>query len=276
MTTFPPATDSGDSDGAVRAHSLAELVAASLRERIVVGELADGAVLPKQEDLLVEFGVSKPSLREALRILEAEGLVQVRRGKVGGAVVRRPRVDSAAAMMEQVLRSMEVSATDVVEALRGIEPVCAGLCARRADRATEVLPRLRAVHQEAWAAVGDLRAYIEHARRFHEALVAGCGNQTMIVLIGSLETICSEDSALWVDQRLAHEARHGHIDGPIADVAYREQGLEDHATILALIADGDAEGAEREARRHALARGSWVETPPQAARRPRSGGRADG
>ena len=67
---------------------LAEQVADELRRRILGGELADGSVLPKEDELLLEFPVSKPSLREAMRILEAEGLLRVRRGKLGGAVVR--------------------------------------------------------------------------------------------------------------------------------------------------------------------------------------------
>jgi DNA-binding FadR family transcriptional regulator len=242
--------------GAVRPLSLAELVADSLREQIVGGELADGDVLPKQEDLIAEFGVSKPSLREALRILEAEGLVQVRRGKFGGAVVRRPRVGNAAATIELVLRSMDASSSDVVQALQGIEPVCAGLCARRPDRATEVVPRLREVHDRALAALDDLRSYTTLARRFHEELVATCGNQTMILLMGALETICSADSALWIDRLLTEEA--GAI--PIDDAEYRRVGLEDHAEVLACIDAGDVEGAETAARRHVHARGNWGAT----------------
>jgi DNA-binding FadR family transcriptional regulator len=239
---------------AVRPASVAELVADRLRERIVVGEIEDGAILPKQEQLLAEFGVSKPSLREALRILEAEGLVQVRRGKYGGAVVRRPQAGSAALVMETVLRSLDTGADDVVEALRRIEPVCAGLCAARPDRAGQVLPRLRAVHDEAWEAVDDLRAYTRLARRFHEELVAACGNQTMILVVGSLERLCSEDSALWIDARIDEAGAQGVIDAQIADAGYRRAGLADHDLLLELIETGDQEGAEQVARRHAVGR----------------------
>ena len=67
------------------------MVAGTLRRRILDGELEDGSWLPKQEDLIDEFGVSKPSMREAMRILETEGLLTVQRGNVGGAVVHTPR-----------------------------------------------------------------------------------------------------------------------------------------------------------------------------------------
>ena len=63
---------------------LAELIASELREQILNGVHTNG-LLPKQDDLVAMFGVSAPPLREALRILEGEGLITVRRGKVGGA-----------------------------------------------------------------------------------------------------------------------------------------------------------------------------------------------
>src|SRR5262245_56820656 len=59
------------------------MIAGVLRNRIVNGELEDGKVLPKHQDFLIEFGVSLPSLREAMRILETEGLISERRGNRG-------------------------------------------------------------------------------------------------------------------------------------------------------------------------------------------------
>src|ERR1700755_1275124 len=87
-----------DSNPRIQLHQprLAEMVAALLRERILSGALRDGDPLPRQEDLLKEFGISKPSLREALRILEAEGLITVRRGNRGGALVHVPEAGHAA------------------------------------------------------------------------------------------------------------------------------------------------------------------------------------
>src|SRR4051794_13103182 len=92
----------------LRQPRLAEMVAAVLRDRIVSGELEDGAMLPKQEDLLAEFRISPPPMREALRILETEGLITVRRGNTGGAIVHRPQPGKAAYMMGLVLQSRAV------------------------------------------------------------------------------------------------------------------------------------------------------------------------
>lgn len=236
------ASDAADRGTAVRSQSLAEIVAGKLRDRIIRGDLADGDLLPKQEDLLVEFGVSKPSVREALRILETEGLISVRRGKLGGAVVHRPRADNAAYVIELVLRSKNVSMEDVATALRHVEPICAALCASRPDRKETVLPRLRAVHEEAEANLDDVLRYTQLARRFHEELVAGSGNETIILVIGALEQVWSAHAEVWAGEQGS--------ESPVHDRAFREHGQADHDLLLRLIERGDADAAAREARQH--------------------------
>src|SRR5262249_56086363 len=73
-----------------RSREKPERIADELRAMIVTGKLRDGDSLGRESDLVDRFGVSRPSLREALRILEAEGLVSVVRGVRGGVVVRQP------------------------------------------------------------------------------------------------------------------------------------------------------------------------------------------
>ena len=213
---------------------LAEQVADELRRRILRGELADGSILPKEDQLLLEFPVSKPSLREAMRILEAEGLLRVRRGKLGGAVVRRPNAANVAYTVGLVLGSQEVGLSDVGNALLQVEPACARLCAQRADRARTVVPQLREVHAEAVEAVEDLLEVTSASRRFHESLVALCGNQTMIILAGALEMLWSAHETSW-SSRVA--------DGSIVPIDERLAVLEDHLQVINAIDDGDARRA---------------------------------
>ena len=73
-----------------RSREKPEQIADELRSLIVSGELAEGDSLGREPDLVERFGVSRPSLREALRILEAEGLITVVRGVLGGVVVHQP------------------------------------------------------------------------------------------------------------------------------------------------------------------------------------------
>jgi GntR family transcriptional regulator, transcriptional repressor for pyruvate dehydrogenase complex len=226
----------------LRRPRLAELVADELRSRITRGTLRDGDLLPKLEELIEEFQVSKPSLREALRILETEGLVTVRRGNVGGAIVHAPGHRDAGYMIGLVLESRNVPMEDLAGAIRRVEPICAALCAGRHDRLAAVLPRLRAIQEEMRHHRRDDIAFARCGRQFHEALVALCGNETMKVIVGALEAVWSAREREWA--RRASSRR----SFPAADT--RDAGLRAHDRLLVLIESGDAAGAARVALRH--------------------------
>ena len=221
---------------------IAEIVADGLRQRILSGDLDDGAMLPKQEELLAEFGVSPPSIREALRILETEGLITVQRGNVGGAVVHRPQAAKAAYMMGLVLQSRGVSLSVLVNAMRKLEPACAAECALRADRATTVLPRLRAVLDHGLEIINDADAFIGTARKFHIELVAACGNEAMSLVVGALESLWSAQ----VSTLARDTSRHGSF----SDVSIRQSMADEHERLYRLIAEGDARGVEQAMRDH--------------------------
>src|SRR6478672_4278028 len=82
--------DAVSASAAVRSPKTAELVAGTLRRMVVDGQLKDGDFLPNEAELMAHFGVSRPTLREAVRVLESERLVEVRRGSRTGARVRVP------------------------------------------------------------------------------------------------------------------------------------------------------------------------------------------
>ena len=221
----------------VRPPRVAEIVAQTLRQRIVSGVLADGDLLPKQEELLAEFGVSPPAIREAFRILETEGLVTVVRGNVGGAIVHVPQAETAAYMLGLVLQSRGAALTDLMEGMRRLEPVCAAQAAMRPDRGTTVLPRLRENIDDSMAAIDDPNRFIGLARDFHTILVAHCGNETMALVVGSLER-------LWTAQVDAL-ARHNEVHGTFADRSVRLSLAHEHERIYRAIEEGDALGVER-------------------------------
>jgi len=224
----------------LRQPRVANLVAERLRDRILGDEQA--SALPKQDDLLEEFGVSMPSIREALRILETEGLVTVQRGKTGGAVVRRPTPANAAYMLALVLQSQKVGVDDVAGALRAFEPACAALAAERADRATSVVPQLRARIESSRAVLHQPDEYMHQARLFHEELVAACGNRTTILVVGALESLWSSH----VDELARRPAKLGSFEA----LATRKQSVAEHVALVDAIEQGDAGLAERLAREH--------------------------
>jgi GntR family transcriptional repressor for pyruvate dehydrogenase complex len=224
---------------------LAEMVADVLRERIVTGVLQDGDLLPRQEDLLDEFAVSRPPLREALRILEAEGLITVRRGNRGGAIIHAPHANNAGYSIGLVLKAQQVSLTDVGDALGYLEPLCASLCAGREDRETNVLPQLRALHEAATAAVDDQLEYTRIQRQFHEELVGACGNQTLKLVVGALESLWSRQEQEWAETVASQ--------GGFPAKESRLEGLRAHERLLQLIEQGETEEVSTVARRHLAA-----------------------
>lgn len=218
---------------------LAEQVADHLRRRILSGELADGQVLPKEEALRDNYDVSKPTFREAMRILEAEGLLRVRRGKLGGAVVHRPTAHNVAYTFGQVLAAEQVTIEQVAVALRHLEPACVSLCAQRPDRGVAVVPELRRIQAGYEAAIDDQVAAVAWSREFHEALVRLCGNPPLTIAAIALERVWSTHERGWAS-RIAES-------NPV-DVAEREAAGREHARLIDLIEAGDAtEAAARSA-----------------------------
>ena len=130
MALVNPSRDAGsvfNGDGGrvgqrVRVPKTAELVAAHLRRQIVRNELHEGDALPPEAVLMAQFGVSRPTLREAFRVLEAEGLISVRRGAHGGARVHTPDVDVAARYAGLVLEHRGATLSDVYEAAGLLDP----------------------------------------------------------------------------------------------------------------------------------------------------------
>lgn len=213
---------------------IAEQVADLLRARILEGEIPDGGLLPKEDVLQETYRVSKPSLREAMRILEAEGLVSVRRGNAGGAVVHHPSPANVGYSLAMVLTARDIGMPDVAAALRELEPACARLCALRPDRLVEVVPQLTEIHERSLATLHDLVEVTEHSRAFHEALVERCGNETLKIMAGALEILWSSHEKAWAEH---------HPEPASLPLEERRAALLVHGRLIELITAGDAAAA---------------------------------
>jgi DNA-binding FadR family transcriptional regulator len=205
---------------------MGELVASSLRDAILRGEIS---VLPRLEQLTEQFEVGPPAVREAMRILETEGLITIRRGNVGGANVHLPTSDRVAYMVSLVLQSKSVELQDVGAALRLLEPLCAAMCAARPDRDQTIVPMLRGMVEEQADAIGDGPRTREIIDRFHRAVVSGCGNETLMLVVGSLEVV-------WAGHASAVYDRDEFVE---PDIAMWKASVRDHERLLAAIAKGD-------------------------------------
>lgn len=226
----------------LRSPRIAEVVADILRNEILTGELKEGDLLPAQDLLLQRFRVGKPSLREALRVLEGEGLLTVRRGNQGGATVHAPTERNAARAISLVLHAQHASLQDVGVALAELEPLCAALCAARPDRAETVVPRLRERHEAACRAVGDGLEFTRAARLFHEEIVNCCNNGTLILLVSALELLWKGTEERWAEQATE--------DGGFPALEHRNEGNRAHQKLIELIEAGDVAATSSVASRH--------------------------
>ena len=224
---------------------IAESIAEELRDRILASDGGDDDHLPTQDQLVREFGVSYPSVREAIRILETEGLVTVRRGKVGGAEVHRPDETSAAYHLGLALQGGRVTLGDLATGLQVLEPMCAGACAQRADRLETVVPALQANIEESAELIGAGPAFTHVARDFHDLVVAWHPNDTIRTVVGSLVALWSAQEERWA-KALASRDRYP------SDLDMREV-IKAHRRILREIEAGRAEKAEAAARGHLVA-----------------------
>jgi DNA-binding FadR family transcriptional regulator len=224
------------------ARRTAEIVADELRRQIIDGELSDGDLLPRQEVLVSQFSVSLVSLREALRILETEGLVSVRRGNRGGAVVHAPAKASAAYMIGLLLQRDEVQLGDLGTALQELDPMCAALAARRTDRGDTLVPKLREINESMAEHIADVPKYAAIGGQFHDEVVRGCGNATMVAVVGSLETLLSSHHDHWARERAER--------GQYPSLNQRRNTLTAHVKMTDAIEAGDDERARKLAAKH--------------------------
>ena len=225
--------------------SIGEMVANILRERIITGELPEGARLPRQEDLMEEFNVSRPPMREALRILESEGLIVVRRGNVGGAEVQAPDRTGVASALGLLLQFEDAPLKDVADALVEMEPLCAALAAEREDRAEEVVGPLRELLEQQQEFLDDGPEFTAHGRAFHEALIAMSGNATIRITVGALATLWSTQEQEWADALASGDG--------YPSIKDRKAVVRVHEKIVDAIEAGDRSHAMSLARSHARA-----------------------
>ena len=159
----------------------AELVAAELRHQIVAGRLKPGDKLRPENALQIEFSISRPTMREALRILESESLIAITRGKHGGARVIAIDLAAAANQVGVYLQIAGTTLTDVWLARTILEPPAAGMLAAQGDpQAFAALEANIAAARE--AAQHDLIRYADLSAEFSMLITRHCGNQTIHLL----------------------------------------------------------------------------------------------
>jgi DNA-binding FadR family transcriptional regulator len=213
----------------LRALKTAEIVAGDLRRQIVRGDIAEGDALPGESELMAKYGVARSSLREALRVLESEGLIVVRRGVYGGARATRPSITVAANFVSVLMQMHGVTLADIFDARAWIEPAAAGLLAGQRHR-TGPIRQLTAILDRERAVLDDHEAYIQAVISFHEQLIELSGNRTLSLLWQTLHEVIAVEFEDFV--------RPGSSSRAV------EKRQENCRELLRLIGEGDSEIVE--------------------------------
>lgn len=204
-------------------------VASQLRDLIISSAIGVGEKLPTEAEMASSFGVSRTTVREALRVLSSEGLLQTQRGSEGGTYVRRPNASQVSDLLGQGLTLLRDSVTvgELLEARELLEVPAAHLAAKRRDSAAlEGLRIAAAISADELHDATDARQRVGHFG-FHTAVLKASGNQ--IISVMGVPVF----SAL--QRRLNRE---------IAPVEFWRSVVTDHSRIAAAIEAGDADASE--------------------------------
>lgn len=209
-----------------------DVLARELRERILSGELPEGAALPAERELVKQTQMSRATVREALRILEVQNLVRVKAGRAGGAFVQRPSTASMANTVSMLIRGRQIKLADLMETREALEPFCAELAASK--RTAEDLERLDRANDAIADPNADLSRFLQANLDWHVGVAVASHNELLIGFMTGLS------QAIYA----------GTENASFVDESVREVTARAHKSITRAIRERDAEAAGRRMRRH--------------------------
>lgn len=201
-----------------------DVVAATLRRQILSGELAAGDCLPNEGELISQLGVSRETVRMALRLLDAEGLTATSQGR-GGVRIRHPEPERVARSLVQLFTLTGATWGDLLSFRIMLEPAAAAHVAEHATAAQ----RKRIAEVAAGGIAADGTGYHE----FHEELVEASGNPLLTTVLAAVE-----QAVRWA----AAEQNISQYD--------RDEAAKSHRAIAAAVSAKDSQKAQRRMAQH--------------------------
>ncbi|WP_242123971.1 FCD domain-containing protein [Sphingobium sp. Sx8-8] len=228
----------------------AELLADDIRNRIIRGELKEGDYLPLEGELKSSLGISRPTLREAFRILETEKLISVVRGSRTGARVHQPTAQAVSRYAGYVLQSQNTTIGDIYDARLAIEPFCAWRLAKRKDKGSADVLEAEANKLTAMVNDGRHTDFLIGLVEFHRLIVQETGNRTLLLITTMLQDVTARHQVDLLRRR------------PLDQETQRKRahwGLRSFAKLIDLIRQSDPDGAAAHWQLHIInANRSWV------------------
>lgn len=210
-----------------------EIVADWMRRQVIEGEIAEGELFPSEAALSEELGVSRPTIREAMRILESEGIVTIRRGADGGARARRPQVSAVARAAGFLLQDRRTQISDVYRCRKLLDE--AALTLIMSDdalrtAAVEVLDETLAAERAALSGGQDTPIA---DGLFHRMLAEACGSPTLSLFASITNQLIHTHTRNYLSEH--------HDDTESATISTSAHRA--HSRVVDLMRDGDAAGA---------------------------------
>ncbi|MEY2925915.1 MAG: hypothetical protein RL367_392 [Pseudomonadota bacterium] len=234
----------------IRVPKTSEIIADHFRGQIVRGELKEGDFLPPEGQLMTNMGISRPTLREAFRILEAESLISVIRGSRTGARVHRPSVELVSRYAGYALQSLGTTVADLYQARLAIEPQVVRWLATKPER--QAIRRLRAEIERLRVLLVANRHddFLEAVNEFHATLVDVTGTKTLSFMNQLLINLTARHQGDYKRRHpLDHDVRRKRL----------QAGLKSYQKLVDLIEGEQVEEAVRHWRLHlANANATWA------------------
>lgn len=198
-----------------------------IQNRVLSGEWGPGSQLPSERELAVEYGVSRPVIREALAGLVELGFIEIHPGR--GSFVREVRTDDLSGSLNRAATLTRITARDLVVARLGLECSAAELAAKQSSKLIEQLRQTLDEHDSA----ESVQARADTDLAFHETVVAASGNPLLVLMYGAIR---NQVHALMLRSH--------------SDPMVRRKGDPYHERICKAIEAGDATAARELMREH--------------------------
>lgn len=247
-STQPREADRLGAIGTIKVPKSCDVLADRLKHQILGGAYTPGSTLPTERELVAGTGLSRGSVREALRILEAQGLIATRAGRYGGSVVSRPTDALLASHINLFAKGRSVVLSALVEARQALEPMVAYLAAK--NRTDEDLKALTLISDRLdEAALSDVPRFLEENANWHSALAVASHNDLLRAFMSSLSDLMLEASRI----------------ENMASPDIRKLVTQAHRRIFDAIQKQDPEAARRRAERDVQAYAKYLEAAVKAA-----------
>lgn len=225
---------------AARAPKVAMVVAQQIIKDATRENLSAGDLLPSERIMLEKYEIGRGTLREALRLLEYQGVITLRPGPRGGPVMMDPDASHLASSLMLLMQLNDAPFSVIIEARGALEPMIGRLAAERIT--AETLVQLKETIDRMHGALGDRDEFLEANRSFHDLIAWASGNPLFGYMVDSLLGIM-DGTAIGIDYPPHH----------------REAIVVAHTGIYDSLAQGDSAGAEEGMRAHIDAYGRYAQ-----------------